>query len=338
MDIADQLHKIGQSARKEMSAAESVDLLENLRVRYLGKKGELTSILRGLKNLSRDEKRELGGNANRLKAELEQIIAEKREDLTSSAGLDTSFDFTLPGRPYHHGHRHLITIVMDQISGIFQRMGFEIAAGPDIESDYYNFGALNFPPDHPARDEQDTFYVEGDLLLRTHTSNVQIREFEKRKPPVKIIAPGKVFRNEAVTSRAYCVFHQVEGFYVDTDVTFGDLKGALEAFCYEFFGEEVKFRYRPNFFPFTEPSAEVDVNCILCRGRGCQLCKYEGWLEILGCGMIDPEVFKAVGYDPDKVSGYAFGMGVERMAQLKHQVNDVRLLYENDIRFIRQFR
>lgn len=338
MDIADQLHKIGQSAKEEMSAAESVDSLENLRVRYLGKKGELTGILRGLKDLSREQKRELGGNANRLKAELERIIAEKREELTSEAGADTSFDYTLPGRPYHHGHRHLVTIVMDQITSIFQRMGFEIADGPDIESDHYNFGALNFPPDHPARDEQDTFYVEGDLLLRTHTSNVQIREFEKRTPPVKIIAPGKVFRNEAVTSRAYCVFHQVEGFYVDTDVTFGDLKGALEAFCYEFFGREVRFRYRPSFFPFTEPSAEVDVNCILCGGEGCQLCKYEGWLEILGCGMIDPEVFRAVGYDPEKVSGYAFGMGVERMAQMKHRVNDVRLLYENDIRFIRQFR
>jgi phenylalanyl-tRNA synthetase alpha chain len=338
MDIADQLHKIGQTAKDEMSVAKSVDILENLRVQYLGKKGELTSILRGLGSLSRDEKREIGGQANRLKAELEQIIADKREDLSAAISIDNTFDYTLPGRPYHYGHRHLITLVMDQISDIFQRMGFEIADGPEIESDYYNFGALNFPPDHPARDEQDTFYVEGGMLLRTHTSNVQVREFEKRKPPVKIIAPGKVFRNEAVSTRAYCVFHQVEGFFVDTNVTFGDLKGVLEAFCYEFFEEGVKFRYRPNFFPFTEPSAEVDVKCILCGGKGCQLCKFEGWLEILGCGMIDPEVFKAVGYDPEKVTGYAFGMGVERMAQLKHRVNDVRLLFENDIRFIKQFR
>jgi len=338
MDIAEQLKKIGQIASDEISAAESADILEGLRVRYLGKKGELTSILRGLKDLSHEEKRQVGGEANRLKAELENIIAEKREDLLASTTVDASFDHTLPGRPYHHGHRHLVTIVMDQISEIFQRMGFEIADGPDIESDYYNFGALNFPPDHPARDEQDTFYVEGDLLLRTHTSNVQIHEFENRKPPVKIIAPGKVFRNEAVTSRAYCVFHQVEGFYVDTDVTFGDLKGVLEAFCYEFFEEGVKLRYRPSFFPFTEPSAEVDVGCMLCGGKGCQLCKYEGWLEILGCGMIDPNVLKAVGYDPEKVSGYAFGMGVERTAQMRHRVNDVRLLYENDIRFIKQFR
>jgi phenylalanyl-tRNA synthetase alpha chain len=338
MDITDQLKSIGQTAREEMSAADSADSLEKLRVHYLGKKGELTSILRGLKALSQEEKRRVGGDANRLKAELEQIITDRREELSSASSIDSSFDYTLPGRPYHHGHRHLITIVMDQITGIFQRMGFEIADGPDIEDDYYNFGALNFPPDHPARDEQDTFYVEGGMLLRTHTSNVQVREFEKRKPPVKIIAPGKVFRNEAINTRAYCVFHQVEGFFVDTDVTFADLKGVLEAFCHEFFEEGVKIRFRPSFFPFTEPSAEVDVTCLLCGGKGCQLCKYEGWLEILGCGMIDPEVFKAVGYDPEEVTGYAFGMGVERQAMLKHRVNDVRLLFENDIKFIKQFR
>jgi phenylalanyl-tRNA synthetase alpha chain len=338
MSIGDQLQKIGQTATEELSAAESADALESLRVRYLGKKGELTSILRGLKDLSRDEKREIGGQANRLKAELEQLIEDRREDLALAAGDNSSIDYTLPGRPYHHGHRHLVTIVMDQITDIFQRMGFEIADGPDIETDYYNFGALNFPPDHPARDEQDTFYVEGGLLLRTHTSGVQIREFEKRKPPVKILAPGRVFRNEAVNARSYCVFHQVEGFYVDNNVTFGDLKGALEAFCYEFFQEGVKLRFRPSFFPFTEPSAEVDISCLLCGGKGCTLCKYEGWLEILGCGMIDPEVFKAVGYDPDEVTGYAFGLGVERPALLKHRVSDIRLLFENDIRFIKQFR
>ncbi len=338
MDIAEQLQKIGQTAREEMSAADSADVLEKLRVHYLGKKGELTSILRGLKDLSREEKREVGGQANKLKTELDRIIEDRREELSSAISIDSSFDFTLPGRPRHYGHRHLVTIVMDQINGIFQRMGFEIADGPDIESDYYNFEALNFPPDHPARDEQDTFYVEGGSLLRTHTSGVQIREFEKRKPPVKIIAPGKVFRNEAVNARSYCVFHQVEGFYVDENVTFGDLKGVLEAFCYEFFQESVQLRFRPSFFPFTEPSAEVDVRCFLCNGKGCSLCKHEGWLEILGCGMIDPEVFKAVGYDSDKVTGYAFGIGVERPALLKHRVNDIRLLFENDIRFIKQFR
>ena len=338
MDISDRLRQLEQAAKGELSGAESADLLEQIRIRYLGKKGELTAVLRGLKDLSVDERKVVGGLANRIKTDLEQLIGERREDLTAVSSKDAAPDYTLPGRPYYFGHRHLITIVMDEIIGIFQRMGFEIADGPEIESDYYNFGALNFPPDHPARDEQDTFYVEGGLLLRTHTSPVQVREFEKRTPPVKIIAPGRVFRNEAVSARHYCVFHQVEGFYVDTRVTFGDLKGALEAFCFEFFQEGVKLRFRPSFFPFTEPSAEVDVQCFFCGGKGCPLCKYEGWLEILGCGMIDPAVFTAVRYDNDKYTGYAFGMGVERIAQLKYQVNDIRLVYDNDIRFIRQFR
>lgn len=337
MDISEQLSRIGQAAREELSAAESTDALDQLRVRFLGKKGELTAILRGVKDLSIEKKREIGGVANRLKAELERLVAERREALSSGAAIDAALDYTLPGRPYYHGHRHLVTIVMDEIIGILQRMGFEIADGPDIDTDYYNFGALNFPPDHPARDEQDTFYVEGDRLLRTHTSTVQIREFEKRTPPVKIIAPGKVFRNEAVNARSYCVFHQVEGFYVDTGVSFRDLKGVLEGFCYAFFGKGLRLRFRPSFFPFTEPSAEVDIQCFLCQGSGCPMCKHEGWLEILGCGMIDPEVFNAVGYDNEEVTGYAFGMGVERIALSKYRVNDIRLLYENDIRFIRQF-
>ncbi len=338
MDISEQLQNIGQAARKAMDEAASVDVLEQLRVSYLGKKGELTSILRGLKELPVEARKAIGGEANRLKADLERIIAEKREELASGAALGADFDYTLPGRPYYHGHRHLVTMVMDEAVAIFQRMGFEITDGPEIEDDYHNFGALNFPDDHPARDEQDTFYVEGDLLLRTHTSPVQIREFKKRTPPVKIIAPGKVFRNEAVSARSACVFHQIEGFYVDKNVTFADLKGTLEAFCYEFFQEGVELRFRPSFFPFTEPSAEVDVRCLFCGGSGCTVCKYEGWLEILGCGMIDPAVFRAVGYDPDEVSGYAFGTGMERPAMLRHGVGDIRLLYENDIRFIRQFR
>jgi len=338
MDIIDQLQKIDQEARQDLEAAESADTLEQLRIQYLGKKGRLTAILRGLKDLSAEEKREVGGQANKLKTAFEEIIVRRREEIASVNSGKLTIDHTLPGRPYRHGHKHLLSLVMDQIIDIFQRMGFEIADGPNIESDYYNFAALNFPPDHPARDEQDTFYVEGDLLLRTHTSGVQVREFEKRTPPVKIIAPGKVFRTEAINARSYCVFHQVEGFYVDTNVTFGDLKGALEAFCYEFFGADVKLRYRPSFFPFTEPSTEIDVSCFLCGGKGCTLCKHEGWLEILGAGMIDPNVFDAVKYDNEKLTGYAFGMGVERMALLKYQVNDIRLLYENDIRFIRQFR
>lgn len=338
MNISDQLKQLGQTAKEKLREAADAETLEQLRVSYLGKKGELTAILRGLKELPVDARKEIGGVANRIKAELEQLIADRREELASEAATEKAIDYTLPGRPHHYGHRHLVTIVMDEAIAIFQRMGFEIADGPDIETDYYNFGALNFPDDHPARDEQDTFYVEGDLLLRTHTSPVQIREFEKRTPPVKIICPGKVFRNEAVNARSYIAFHQIEGFLVDKNVTFADLKGALEAFCYEFFQEGLKMRFRPSFFPFTEPSAEVDIGCFLCGGEGCAVCKYEGWLEILGCGMIDPAVFEAVGYDPDEVTGYAFGMGIERPALLRHGVNDIRLLYDNDIRFIRQFR
>ncbi len=337
MSIIKQLEQLGIKAQTDIKQADSGDVLEKLRVGLLGKKGALTSILRGLKELSVEEKREVGGLANRLKGTIEESIATKREALSGGSGGST-IDYTLPGKPHAHGHRHLVTLVMDEFISIFQRMGFEIADGPEIETDHYNFGALNFPDDHPARDEHDTFYVDGGLLLRTHTSNVQIREFEKRTPPVKIIAPGRVFRNESVNARSFCVFHQVEGFLVDENVTFGDLKGALEAFCYEYFEEGVNLRFRPSFFPFTEPSAEVDVQCFLCSGKGCTLCKYEGWLEILGCGMIDPEVFRSVGYDSEKYTGYAFGVGIERMALLKYRINDIRLLYENDARFIRQFR
>ena len=338
MGIVEQLQRIENEARDKVSSAQSVEELETLRVAYLGKKGELTAILRDLKSLSVDEKREIGGRANRFKSQIESLIKEKKEDLVDTTSADPSFDYTLPGRPSRQGHRHIINLVMDEVVEIFQRMGFEIAAGPDIELDYYNFEALNFPPDHPARDEQDTFYTEAGHVLRTHTSGVQIREFEKRTPPVKIIAPGRVFRNEAVDAGHYCVFHQVEGFYADKDVSFGDLKGVLEAFFYELFAEGIKLRFRPSFFPFTEPSAEVDIQCILCGGKGCSVCKHEGWLELLGCGMIDPEVFKAAKYDPEAVTGYAFGLGIERLALLKYRVNDIRLLYENDIRFIKQFR
>jgi len=338
MDILNQLRQIEDDARRELATADSLETIEQLRVRYLGKKGALTPILRGLKDLSEDQRRQVGEQANRLKTSIEEIIQQRKEALSGHTSLRSTVDYTLPGRPYYYGHKHLVTMVMDQVTSIFQRMGFEIADGPDIETDYYNFAALNFPPDHPARDEQDTFYVEGGRLLRTHTSGVQVREFQKRKPPVKIIAPGRAFRNEAVNTRSFCVFHQVEGFFVDTNVSFADLKGVLEAFCYEFFGKGVAIRYRPSFFPFTEPSAEVDVKCILCKGKGCPVCKHEGWLEILGCGMIHPNVLAAAGYDSERYSGYAFGMGIERTALMKYRINDIRLLYENDIRFIRQFR
>jgi phenylalanyl-tRNA synthetase alpha chain len=244
----------------------------------------------------------------------------------------------LPGQQDYPGTRHPISHSIEQITRIFERMGFVVADGPEVETDYYNFGALNFPADHPARDMQDTFFLSGDLLLRTHTSPVQVRSFEQRRPPVKIIAPGRSYRNEAINARSYCVFHQVEGFYVDTGVTFGDLKGVLMAFARAYFGPDVKLRFRPSFFPFTEPSTEVDFSCYLCAGQGCSLCKYEGWLEILGAGMIDPSVLGAVGYDDEKYTGYAFGMGVERLAMLRYRIDDIRLLWENDVRFLRQFR
>jgi len=247
------------------------------------------------------------------------------------------FDFTLPGRRSWEGKLHPLTQVLDRIIEIFYGMGFEVAQGPDIETNYYNFDSLNFPQDHPARDMQDTFYLANDLILRTHTSPVQIRVFEKKNPPVKILAPGRVYRHEAINARSYCLFYQVEGFYVDEGVAFADLKGVLVAFVKEFFGKEVELRFRASFFPFTEPSAEVDIRCIICKGKGCSVCKYRGWLEILGAGMIDPEVFKAVGYDPEKYTGYAFGLGVDRIAMLKYRIDDIRLFYENDLRFLRQF-
>jgi phenylalanyl-tRNA synthetase alpha chain len=333
-----QISDILQEALTAVASAASAPELEAVDNKYLSRKnGLITSILKSLKDLPVEERRALGAAANDARAKLEQAISEARERLQSSR-IDALFDPTLPGVDRKIGAIHPITKVIERICGSFYGMGFAIARGPEIETDYYNFEALNFPPDHPARDMQDTFYIEGGLLLRTHTTPVQVRVLEKSRPPVKIIAPGKTYRNEAISTRSYCVFHQVDGFLVDEGVTMGDLKGVLVAFCRDFFGEDFKLRFRPSFFPFTEPSAEVDISCFLCNGKGCQLCKFEGWLEILGCGMIDPNVLNYVGYDSEKYTGYAFGMGVERIAMLKYKINDVRLFYENDIRFIRQFR
>jgi phenylalanyl-tRNA synthetase alpha chain len=319
-------------------AAAPVAALDLLRVKYLGKKGEITAFLRTLGEAPESARAALGQAANRARQRVENALARRRESEGPGPAGRAGFDPTLPGVHGYPGTRHPITHTAEEIVRIFARMGFVVADGPEVETDYYNFEALNFPPDHPARDMQDTFFLGGDLLLRTHTSPVQIRSFKKRTPPVKIVAPGRSYRNEAVNARSYCLFHQVEGFYVDTDVTFGDLKGALRAFARAYFGADVQLRFRPSFFPFTEPSTEVDVSCYLCSGRGCSLCKHEGWLEILGAGMIDPEVFRQVGYDPERVSGYAFGMGVERIAMLRYRIPDIRLLYENDVRFLRQFR
>lgn len=315
--------------------------LEQIRVRYLGRKGTITSLLKSIKDFPETERPALGKLSNRIRSQTEEILLKRTQEIekgkVGQAKSEEFFDYTLPGRGGWEGRLHPITQVGERIIQIFYGMGFEVAKGPDVETDYYNFAALNFPEDHPARDMQDTFYVGDDVLLRTHTSPVQIRVFEKRKPPVKIIAPGRCYRNEAINARSFCTFHQVEGFYVDKDVTFADLKGVLSAFVWELFSKDVALRFRASFFPFTEPSAEVDISCVICGGKGCGVCKRTGWLEILGAGMIDPEVFRAVGYDNEKYSGYAFGLGIERIAMLKYRIEDIRLFYENDLRFLRQF-
>jgi phenylalanyl-tRNA synthetase alpha chain len=258
-------------------------------------------------------------------------LSQSKEQQTSS------IDLTLPGRPKPIGTKHPLTQTMDEIKKIFMTMGFSIATGPEIETDYYNFGALNFPPEHPARDMQDTFFIAKDVLLRTHTSPVQIRTMEQQKPPVREIMPGRVYRNEAVSARSLVSFHQIEGLYVDRGVTFSDLKGTLVAFAHQFYGKDVMFKFRPTFFPFTEPSADMYISCFLCKGKGCRMCKFVGWLEIMGSGMVHPHVLQNVGYDPEVFTGFAFGMGIERIACLRYGVDDLRLFYENDVRFLQQF-
>jgi len=335
------LKQIQREALLTIEQTSELEGLEQLRIRYLGRRGIITSLLKSLKDLPEKERPALGKLSNQIKSQVERVlikrIKELKEQEAGGGKGEEFFDYTLPGRKGWEGRAHPLTQINEKIVEIFYGMGFEVAKGPDVETDYYNFSALNFPLDHPARDMQDTFYLKGDLLLRTHTSPVQVRVFEKRKPPIRIITPGRCYRNEAINARSFCTFLQVEGFYVDTDVTFADLKGVLSAFVWELFGKDVVLRFRASFFPFTEPSAEVDISCVICGGKGCSVCKHRGWLEILGAGMIDPEVFKAVGYDPEKYSGYAFGMGVDRIAMLKYQIDDIRLFYEDDLKFLRQF-
>lgn len=337
MSLLDDINRINSEAKERISKADSLDSLNQVKVNYLGRKGELTAVLKELKNLSVEEKKSVGAQANRCRQELDELITTASAKF-STGKTDSSFDHTLPGTSSQVGVVHIINQVIDEIVGIFHGMGFEIARGPDIETDYYNFEALNFPPDHPARDMQDTMFIEGGRILRTHTTPVQVRMLEKKEPPIKIIVPGRTYRNEAISTRAHIAFHQVDGFLIDEGVSMADMKGVLVAFCKSFFGQDLKLKFRPSFFPFTEPSAEVDVSCFLCQGKGCQLCKYSGWLEILGCGMIDPNVLEKTGHDPEKFSGYAFGMGVERIAMLKYKINDIRHFFNNDIRFLRQFK
>jgi len=331
-----EIHTLLENYLAELGRVTDLSALERLRLEVLGRKGTLAQFFKRLGSLSAEARPEVGKVLNEARARLEGALEAARERLVSASRKGPVVDITLPGRVPQLGCLHPITQVSMEIARIFQRLGFEVAEGPEVELDYYNFEALNIPKDHPARDMQDTFYISDSILLRTHTSPIQVRVMEKRKPPVRIIAPGKVYRRDSDITHSP-MFHQVEGLMVDKDVSFGDLKGILAVFVHQMFGPEVGLRFRPSFFPFTEPSAEVDIQCVMCGGRGCRVCKETGWLEILGSGMVDPEVFKMVGYDPDEVTGFAFGMGVERIAMLKFGINDLRLFFENDLRFLEQF-
>jgi phenylalanyl-tRNA synthetase alpha chain len=325
---------------QESQSVSSLSELQQLKVKYLGKKGLVTSKLKTLSAVSPELRREYGKVINEVKGyiegEINRIESLLKEEEHKKRIVSEAIDITLPGKYTPFGREHPVTKVLSEITAIFVSMGFEVEEGPEVELDYYNFEALNFPKNHPARDMQDTFFISDDVVLRTHTSPVQIRVMEKRKPPLKIIAPGKVYRCDADVCHTP-MFHQVEGFMVDTDIAFSDLKGVLESLIHSIFGVDTPVRFRPSFFPFTEPSAEVDIGCIFCSGKGCRVCKNTGWLEILGAGMINPRVFEFVGYDPAIYSGFAFGMGVERITMLKYSIDDIRLFFENDLRFLRQF-
>jgi len=332
------IKQVNSEFSKDIDYIKDLKLLEEFRIKYLGRNGLLSQLFEELKNVPKDEKPSVGKNLNELRNSITEKFNSLKQNLESLKEKSLSkIDLSLPGMERQIGSKHILTQSLDSIKTIFKGMGFSISEGPELESDFYNFGALNFPLDHPARDMQDTFFVGSDFLLRTHTSPVQIRVMEKFKPPVRTIMPGRCYRNEAVSSRSFCMFHQVEGLYVDEGVTFAELKGTLVSFAKQFYGENILYRFRPSFFPFTEPSAEMDITCFMCEGKGCKICKQSGWLEILGCGMVDPNVFEAVGYDPEIYTGYAFGMGIERTTMLKFGIPDIRIFFENDFRFLKQF-
>ncbi len=332
---------VADSATQEITSAADLDALEALRVKYLGKKGELTELLKTIGTLPAQERGAFGQAVNQAKATVQSALEGRLETLSSSALEESlasdTIDVTLPGRDSDLGGLHPVTRSAERIADIFRRIGFEVASGPEIEDDFHNFQALNIPPDHPARAMQDTFYFDEQVLLRTHTSPVQVRFMEENEPPINIIAPGRVYRVDSDVTHSP-MFHQVEGLVVDTDITFGDLKGVLTHFVQQFFEADLDVRFRPSYFPFTEPSAEVDISCVFCHGKGCRICSHTGWLEILGCGMVHPEVFNHVGVDNEKYTGYAFGMGIERVTMLRYAVDDLRLFYENDLAFLNQFR
>ncbi len=331
------LEQIRKEAEAELASVNDETSAENFRVRYLGKKGILRELLKSVKDIPEDQRKQFGAGANELRIQIEEKFNLLHSQKGSDVPVDNSFDPTLPGFPFAAGSLHPLMNIRNEIRDIFLSMGFTVAYGPEVETDYYNFEALNTPPHHPARDMQDTFYVTAKELLRTHTSPVQIRVMENQKPPIRSIMPGRVYRNEEISARSYCLFHQLEGLYVDENVSFADLKGTLLAFSRRFFDEKTKIKIRPSFFPFTEPSVEIDVECFLCKGNGCSICKQSGWLEVLGAGMVHPNVFKSVGIDSEKYTGFAFGIGIERIALLKYGIDDIRLFYENDMRFLKQF-
>ena len=322
---------------------KNADELEAFRIKFLGSKGIIKDIFDEFKSVSPEEKRTLGKVLNEFKVLAEQTYQSLKENIESGAQTQNAkIDMSLPGEGFEIGSRHPLSLVRKEIIEIFKKLGFVVAEGPEIEDDWHNFSALNFPPEHPARDMQDTFFIKkdaenGDIALRTHTSSVQVRMMENGKPPSRALMPGRVYRNEAISARAHCFFHQVEGLYVDENVSFADLKQTLFYFVQELFGEGTKVRFRPSYFPFTEPSAEMDISCSICKGSGCQMCKQSGWVEILGCGMVDPNVLENCGIDGTKFTGFAFGMGIERITNLKYQIRDLRLFSENDIRFLKQF-
>ena len=340
--MKDKLKLIQEKALAAFQEAKEIKGIDELKVKFLGKKGELTAILKEMGKLSAEERPVIGQLANEVRAEIEKMLDESKKRLEAAemaARLENEkIDVTMPGKERPEGHKHPMSIVIDEICNIFMGMGYEVADGPEVEKDYYNFEALNIPANHPAKDEQDTFYINGDILLRTQTSTVQVRTLQKQQPPIKVIAPGRTFRCDTPDATHSPMFHQLEGLVVDEGITMADLKGTLDSFAKQLFGPETKTKFRPHHFPFTEPSAEMDVSCFKCGGRGCRVCKGSGWIEILGCGMVHPNVLKVGNIDTEKYTGFAFGIGVERVAMLKYGVDDIRLFYENDMRFINQFK
>lgn len=339
--MKEKLNKIKSMASEAFAASNTLESLEELRVKFLGKKGELTSVMKGMGALSPEERPVMGQLANEVRDYISEKLEESKTALLAAVEekkiREETIDVTIPGKCPQKGAKHPLTQVLDDLKDIFIGMGFSIAEGPEVELDYYNFEALNIPKDHPARDTQDTFYINENVVLRTQTSPIQIRTMEKQKPPIRVLAPGRVYRSDAVDATHSPVFHQVEGLVIDKGVTMADLKGTLETFVHKLYGEETRLRFRPHHFPFTEPSAEVDISCFNCGGKGCNICKGEGWIEILGCGMVHPKVLKNCNIDPDIYSGFAFGIGLERVAQFRYDVKDMRMYYENDMRFLKQF-